>query len=121
MNQHKEAMQLIVKARYQVALNAKGLISLGINEEHQFVALAKMLGNEVWLVDKKFSNKNNRKKNQKLLTKQLEDILKSKTAKQWEKLAIKFEVPAARVLTIKESLDLKQNHSRSFHTFNDLI
>ena len=40
----------------------KGLISLGINEEHQFVALAKMLGKEVWLVDKKFSNKNNRKK-----------------------------------------------------------
>ena len=99
----------------------KGMISLGINEEHQFVALAKMLGKEVWLVDKKFSNKNNRKKNQTLLTKQLEDILRSKTAKQWEKLAIKFEVPAARVLTLKESLDLKQNHSRSFfHTFNDL-
>ena len=99
----------------------KGMISLGINEEHQFVALAKMLGKEVWLVDKKFSNKNNRKKNQTLLTKQLEDILRSKTAKQWEKLAIKFEVPAARVLTLKESLGLKQNNSRSFfHTFNDL-
>ena len=80
-----------------------------------------MLGKEVWLVDKKFSNKNNIKKNQTLLTKQLEDILRSKTAKQWEKLAIKFEVPAARVLTLKESLGLKQNSSSSFfHTFNDL-
>ena len=99
----------------------KGLISLGINEEHQFVALAKMLGKEDWLIDKKFSNKIRRKKNQELLIKQLESILKSKTAKQWEKLAIKFEVPAARVLTLKESLDLKQNHARSFfHKFNDI-
>ena len=96
----------------------KGKISLGINEEHQFRALAKMLKKEDWLKDKKFSDKKSRKENELYLLKQLEFVLKSKTANQWEKLAIKFGVPAARVLNLKESLELKQNQSRSFfHEF----
>ena len=97
-----------------------GLISLGINEEHQFVALAKMLKKEKWLVDKRFSNKNNRKKNKNLLIAELQEILKTKTAEQWETLANKFKVPAARVLSLKESLNLKQNCSRNFiHEFDN--
>ena len=96
----------------------KGKISLGVNEEHQFRALAKMLKKEDWLKDKKFSDKKSRKENELYLLKQLEFILKSKTANQWEKLAVKFGVPAARVLNLKESLRLKQNQSRSFiHEF----
>ena len=101
----------------------EGLISLGINEEHQFFALAKMLKKEKWLVDERFSNKNNRKKNKNLLIRELQEILKTKTAEEWEVLAIKFKVPAARVLSLKESLNLKQNFSRNFiHEFdnNDL-
>ncbi|MDA9648969.1 CoA transferase, partial [Alphaproteobacteria bacterium] len=98
----------------------KGKISLGVNEEHQFRALAKMLKKEDWLKDKKFSDKKSRKENELYLLKQLEFILKSKTANQWEKLAIKFGVPAARVLSLKESLKLKQNQSRSFiHEFKN--
>jgi CoA:oxalate CoA-transferase len=98
----------------------KGLISLGINEEHQFVALAKMLKKDNWLKDKRFSDKKSRKENQASLLKQLEVILKSKTANHWEKLAVKFGVPAARVLNLKESLELKQNQSRSFiHEFRN--
>jgi len=97
-----------------------GLISLGINEEHQFVALAKMLKKEKWLEDERFSNKNNRKKNKNLLIKELQEILKTKTAEKWETLAIKFKVPAARVLSLKESLSLKQNFSRNFiHEFDN--
>ena len=47
-------------------------------------------------------------------------ILKSKTANNWEKLAVKFGVPAARILNLKESLELKQNQSRSFiHEFRN--
>ena len=96
----------------------KGKISLGINEEDQFRALAKMLKKEDWLKDKRFSDKKSRKENELYLLKQLEFILKSKTANQWEKLAVKFGVPAARVLNLKESLRLKQNQSRSFiHEF----
>jgi crotonobetainyl-CoA:carnitine CoA-transferase CaiB-like acyl-CoA transferase len=98
----------------------KGLISLGINEEHQFVALAKMLKKENWLKDKRFSDKKSRKENEVSLIKQLEVILKSKTANDWEKLAVKFGVPAARILNLKESLELKQNQSRSFiHEFRN--
>ena len=97
-----------------------GLISLGINEEHQFVALAKMSKKEKWLVDERFSNKNNRKKNKNLLIAELQEILKTKTAEQWEILANKFKVPAARVLSLKESLNLKQNCSRNFiHEFDN--
>lgn len=96
----------------------KGKISLGVNEEDQFRALAKMLKKEDWLKDKRFSDKKSRKENELYLLKQLEFILKSKTANQWEKLAVKFGVPAARVLNLKESLRLKQNQSRSFiHEF----
>ena len=97
----------------------EGLISLGINEEHQFFALAKMLKKEKWLVDERFSNKNNRKKNKNLLIAELQEILKTKTAEQLETLANKFKVPAARVLSLKESLSLKQNCARNFiHEFD---
>ena len=51
---------------------------------------------------------------------ELQEILKTKTAEQWETLANKFKVPAARVLSLKESLNLKQNCSRNFiHEFDN--
>ena len=78
-----------------------------------------MLKKEKWLVDERFSNKNNRKKNKNLLIAELQEILKTKTAEQWEILANNFKVPAARVLSLKESLNLKQNCARNFiHEFD---
>ena len=99
----------------------KGIISLGVNEEHQFHNFARMLNKEEWLDDKKFATKLNRKKFANDLLDQISNILKFKTAEQWEKLAIKFGVPAARVLSLPESLNLKQNKDRSFfHSFDDI-
>ena len=99
----------------------KGLISLGVNEEHHFSNLAKMMNKEEWLDNKKFSNKLNRKKFANELLDQISNVLKLKTAEEWEKLAISYGVPAARVLSLSESLDLKQNKDRSFfHSFDDI-
>ena len=99
----------------------EGLISLGVNEEDQFHNLAKMFNKEEWIDDKKFSNKLNRKKFKNVLLDQISDILMLKTAQEWEELAIKFGVPAARVLSLSESLNLEQNKDRSFfHSFDDI-
>lgn len=99
----------------------EGLISLGVNEEHQFHNLARMLKKEEWINNKKFSDKLNRNKFKDELLSQISDILKLKTAEEWEELAIKFEVPAARVLSLSESLNLEQNKDRSFfHSFHDI-
>ena len=99
----------------------EGLISLGVNEEHQFHNLAKMFNKEEWIDDKKFSNKLNRKKFKNILLDQISNILMLKTAQEWEELAIKFGVPAARVLSLSESLNLEQNKDRSFfHSFDDI-
>ena len=99
----------------------EGLISLGVNEEHQFHNLAKMFNKEEWIDDKKFSNKLNRKKFKNILLDQISNILMLKTAQEWEELAIKFGVPAARVLSLSESLNLEQNKDRAFfHSFDDI-
>lgn len=99
----------------------EGLISLGVNEEHQFHNLAKMLKKKEWLDDQKFSNKLNRKKFTNELLDQISNVLKLKTAQEWEELAIKFGVPAARVLSLSESLNLEQNKDRAFfHSFDDI-
>ncbi len=100
-----------------------GLISLGINEEHQFKALADVLGKPQWKDDTRYVNRAARMENADALEAELLAALGERTAVEWETAMLAGGVPAARVRTLPEALEDKQIASRNYlhrHPGDDL-
>lgn len=92
----------------------EGMISLGVNEESQFKALAHVLGCDHWLTDPRFADRPQRKVNEAVLTEELAQRLLDKTAEEWEREMMAGGVPAAKVRTLPESLALSGANGRQF-------
>ena len=96
----------------------EGLVSLGINEEGQFRALADVLGYPEWKTDPRFKNRQVRAQNTEELETLLLHALSSRTALEWEEQMLPAGVPAARVRTLPEALNDPQISARSYlHTY----
>jgi CoA:oxalate CoA-transferase len=91
-----------------------GMISLGINEEHQFQALARVLGRADWLADPRFTDRAARTANADALEAMLLEALAERTAIEWEEAMQAGGVPAARVRTLPEALDDPQISARRY-------
>ena len=97
---------------------ADGLISLGVNEEHQFQALCRALDRESWLSDPRFADREARSENREDLSSLLIEALDERAAADWEPILSAAGVPAARVRTLPEALDDPHTRSRaSIHSF----
>ena len=95
-----------------------GLISLGVNEEHQFVALCHAIGKPDWLEDPRFSNRPERDTNRQALVDELESIFVTRRASEWEIILGDAGVPVARVSTLPEVLESSQSIAREpLHRF----
>lgn len=92
----------------------EGIISLGVNEETQFEKLAFILGRSDWLTDTRFSNRPARNENADELEIEMADILLAKTADEWEVLMQHNGVPAAKLRTLSESLNMDHVKGRGF-------
>ena len=92
----------------------EGTISLGVNEEAQFRALARALGRADWLEDPRFSERGARKAHAAVLQEAIEAALLARDAEEWEGLLMRAGVPAARVRTLPESLATEQVQARRF-------
>ena len=92
----------------------EGLISLGVNEEHQFQALARVLGRTEWLSDPRFTDRATRTANADALETMLLESLAERTATEWEAAMQAGGVPAARVRTLPEALDDPQISARRY-------
>jgi CoA:oxalate CoA-transferase len=90
------------------------MISLGINEEHQFQALARVLGRADWLADPRFTDRAARTANADALEAMLLEALAERTAIEWEEAMQAGGVPAARVRTLPEALDDPQISARRY-------
>jgi CoA:oxalate CoA-transferase len=98
---------------------AEGLLNIAANKQEQFVALAKLIGREDLVADERFAAREARKKNRKALTAEVEAGLAAKTAVEWEPLFNAAGVPAGRVLTVPQALELDQVKQRGLvHTFD---
>ena len=98
---------------------ADGLLNIAANKQEQFVALAKLIGREDLTTDARFAQREARKQHRKALTVEVEAGLASKPAAEWEPLLNAVGVPAGRVLTVPEALDLDQVRERGLvHTFD---
>ena len=92
----------------------EGIISLGVNEEAHFKSLANALGRCEWINDPRFSNRQARLSNAQELSTELEEVLKTKTAKDWEVILQEGRVPSARLQTLPEALESEQIKNRGY-------
>lgn len=92
----------------------EGVLSLGVNEETQFRALAIGLDRSKWLSDPRFAKRDARKENSGLLEVEIIRALAQRTADEWEGHLLKLNVPVAKVRTLPESLQMTDVEARGY-------
>ena len=90
----------------------RGLLNIAANKQEQFEALARAVGREDLVSDARFAGRECRKRNRAALTSELEAALAHKSAADWEAALNRLGVPAGRVLTVPEALDVAQVKER---------
>lgn len=92
----------------------EGHISLGVNEETQFQALARAIGKAEWLNHPHFATPVARDAHRTALVNELSAILLTKSAADWEEVLLAANVPCARLRGLAEALDLPPAVDRRF-------
>ena len=93
---------------------ARGTLALGANEEPQFRRLADTLGRSHWVKDARYATRAARKRHAAELEQEIADVLMTRTAQEWEDALLANQVPAARVRTLPESLEMPQVAARHY-------
>lgn len=100
---------------------AEGLLNIAANKQEQFVALCEAVGLPDLATDARFVRREDRKRRRAELTQALEAALVTKSAADWEPILNEVGVPAGRVLTVPEALDLPQVRQRGLvQTFGEM-
>lgn len=89
-----------------------GLLNIAANKQEQFESLCSVLGCQELLTDSRFRDREARKSNRVVLRAALESRLANDSAHTWEARLNRAGVPAGRVLSVPEALDLPQVKSR---------
>ena len=89
-----------------------GFILLAVNNEKQFICLMKALGREDVLTDQRFADWFLRNENEPALRKIIEDVLSTKSPKEWEKVLDAAGAPCANIWKIEEIIDHPQLEAR---------
>ena len=89
-----------------------GLLNIAANKQEQFEALAKAVGRAGLVRDVRFRDRESRKRNRAALTAELEEALARRPAAEWEAILNREGVPAGRVLTVREALEVPQVRQR---------
>ncbi|MER1969002.1 CoA transferase [Castellaniella sp. GW247-6E4] len=89
-----------------------GLLNIAANKQEQFEALMRVVGRPELVEDERFSRREQRKQNRAALTAELEQALAAKSAQDWEAILSGIGVPAGRVLSVPEALELPQVRGR---------
>lgn len=98
-----------------------GLLNIAANTEEQFVALAKLIERPDLLRDQRFLTRELRLRNREMLTLQIEKELSQQSAKYWEDQLNRVNVPAGRVLSVPQALDLPQiKHRKMIQKVSDV-
>ena len=96
-----------------------GLLNIAANKQEQFEALANVIGRPDLTEDARFAAREARKINRAELTREIELSLGSRSASEWEAALNAVGVPAGRVLSVEEALNLDQVKQRGLiHHFD---
>ncbi len=95
---------------------ADGLLNIAANRQEQFETLCALIGRSDLVEDVRFAGREARKLNRGALNDELNDVLRTRTALEWESELSRAGVPAARILTVRQALALDQLRHRGFFT-----
>jgi crotonobetainyl-CoA:carnitine CoA-transferase CaiB-like acyl-CoA transferase len=91
-------------------------LNIAANKQEQFETLCRLVGREDLVTDERFAERDARKRHRAALNDELNAALRKRTAAEWEALLSGAGVPAARILTVPEAVDLDQLEHRGFFT-----
>jgi crotonobetainyl-CoA:carnitine CoA-transferase CaiB-like acyl-CoA transferase len=97
---------------------ADGPLNIAANQQHQYERLCHLVGRPDLLDDPRFIDREQRKLHREELNHELNRALRARPALEWENLLARAGVPAARILTVAEAVELEQLAFREF--FADL-
>src|SRR4051812_35060002 len=95
---------------------ADGPLNIAANRQEQFVTLCELLERPDLLDDPRFAEREARLRFRAELNRELNKSLGSRSAAEWEVLLSAAGVPAARILTVPQAVDLPQLDGRGFLT-----
>jgi crotonobetainyl-CoA:carnitine CoA-transferase CaiB-like acyl-CoA transferase len=96
-----------------------GLINIAANRQAQFEALVVVLGRPALAADPRFARREDRLQHRAELTVELEKALGERNCDEWQALFNAAGVPAGRVLTVPQALELPQvAHRELLKTFD---
>lgn len=78
-------------------------ISLGVVQQHQFVALARLLGREDWITDPRFADPDRRRANTRAMQAELGAALQGRGAQEWEMVMSRAGIPCGMVREVGEA------------------
>jgi crotonobetainyl-CoA:carnitine CoA-transferase CaiB-like acyl-CoA transferase len=89
-------------------MTGNGLLNIAANTDEQFEALVRLIERPDLLTDPRFLTRELRMHNREVLTLQIEAELRMHSAKYWEDQFNRVGVPAGRVLSVPQALELPQ-------------
>lgn len=92
-----------------------GLINMAANKQEQFESVCQVIDRTDLISDERFSTRQARLENRKALTELIEAEFVRKPAVEWDQLLNQAGVPAGRVMTVPEALELPQIKQRELH------
>ena len=93
---------------------ADGPLNVAANRQEQFETLCRLIGREHLVHDERFAQREDRKINRDALNREINDGLTAAPAAWWEETLSAHGVPAARVLTVAQAVELDQLRHRDF-------
>lgn len=85
-----------------------GFVNIAANKQEQWDAVADVLGVPELKSDPRFQERENRKKNRKILTELLEVKLKERETEYWVETLNKHDVPSGAILSLENALSQEQ-------------
>ncbi|MFI6482225.1 CaiB/BaiF CoA transferase family protein [Nonomuraea sp. NPDC050663] len=93
-----------------------GPLNIAANQQQQFETLCGLVERPSLVADPRFSTGEARKRNRQELNAELTAALRARPAVEWERVLSAAGVPAARILTVPQALELDQLRHRGFLT-----
>ncbi len=81
-------------------------VSLGVVQQHQFEALARIVGRDDWLSDVRYATSDDRRTNFDAMTEELAEVFLERDAVDWERRMSEAGIPCGMVRRIDEAASL---------------
>ncbi|GAA2649241.1 CaiB/BaiF CoA transferase family protein [Paractinoplanes durhamensis] len=93
---------------------ADGPLNIAANRQEQYETLCRLVGRPELIDDPRFADREARKAHRPELNRELTEALRARPALEWERMLSAAGVPAARILTVAQAVDIDQVAGRGF-------